>query len=107
MIEELKDKNVELTLKHPKVEGGIQKYRTEDGWEMIVMLGRKEGQHYQMHRMVMAGSTLVAELITGFIKEFPDVVMPAIAKEMLESLKGHVGNMPNNKDDAPPGTKFN
>ena len=106
MIEELKDKNVELTLKHPKVEGGIQKYRTEDGWEMIVMLGRKEGQHYQTHRMVMSGSALVAELVTGFIKEFPDVVMPAIAKEMLGSLKGRMGDMPDNKD-APPGTKFN
>ena len=118
MKEELKDKNVELILKHPKVEGGVQTYRTEDGWEMIVMLGRKEEKHYQLHRMIMSGPNLVEELISGFTKEFPEIVMPIVTKVMMGQLKEHMGKVLvgdeqndkppiTNKDEPPPGTKFN
>jgi len=117
MREELKGKGVELTLKHPKVDGGVQTYRTEDGWEMIVMLGKKEGESYQMHRMMMTGPALVEELITSLIKECPEMAMPIVGRALLGQLKEHVGQVlagdePNDKssmsnNEPPPGTKFN
>lgn len=112
MQDELKKQKVSLTLEHPQAEGGKQTYCTEDGWEMILMVGRKEGDGYQMHRMLMSGPGLVSELMKSFIEEFPEIARPIIMDLILNDLKGRIGKKKQpkpstNKDEPPPGTTFN
>jgi hypothetical protein len=85
-------KKITLTLEHPQVKDGLQKFASEDGWEMLVFLGRREEEHYQMHRLMSTGSDLVEAMLESMTRDFPEIVVPIVAKVAMGELHKNIHN---------------
>lgn len=82
----MRPKGITIILKHPKVDGGVMKYSTDDGWDMMLFVGKKEGNQYHMSRMVASDGHIVDQAIESLMRDYPNIVLPIVVSVHMENI---------------------
>ena len=81
-------KGLTVTITHPEIPGGKETYKPEDGWEIFVALGKREGEGFQTHRLQVCTLNLIEFVAKTITEDYPRQIMPVVAQVALEQLQG-------------------